>query len=263
VSAVIASLAGRRILVMRAQHQAGRLATALVALGAVAIEIPAIEILPPASFAPLDEALGNVHRYDWLLVTSANAVNAIVERLRLLGLTPSIFASLRIAAAGSSTATALRSAGLQVALTPPVYVAESLLAALGEQMHGLRVLLVRAAVARDVIPTVLAGRGARVDVVEAYRTVLAEGSAARMVQAFAEHEPDAAIFTSSSMVTNFFRLTAAAGFERPQLLRAVSIGPITSATLRDHRWEPAAEADPHDIGGVVAATLRALVSGDR
>jgi uroporphyrinogen-III synthase len=252
-------LAGRRILVTRGRHQAGQLASALAALGANVIEIPAIEILPPESFEPLDAALRSLPIYGWLIVTSANTVRVLCERMAALGVDASAFSHLKIAAVGSATAHALEEAGLSVALVPPEYVAESLLSALGDRMRGERVLLARAAIARDVIPESLAGRGAKVDVIDAYRTVVPADSVERIVPLFSAEQtpPDAATFTSSSTVTNFFHLLKSAGIEKlPSGVKAISIGPITSGTLRDHGWESAAEADPHDLAGLVAAVVK-------
>jgi uroporphyrinogen-III synthase len=252
-------LAGKRILVTRAREQAGLLSTELAKLGADAIEAPAIEILPPASFEALDAALRDLPQYKWLIVTSANAVRAIQERRAFLGLTAADFSHLKIAAIGSATTHALEEAGLSASITPKEYVAESLLESLTDQIKNDRVLIARAAIARDIIPEVLMRRGAQVEVVEAYRTVIPESSVAKIAGLLESKPPEAATFTSSSTVTNVFHLLRAAGYDRqPKEMLAISIGPITSQTLREHDWEPAAEADPHDIAGLVTATVRAL-----
>jgi len=253
-------LARRTILVTRAWRQAGRLSEELRAWGASVLEIPAIEIVPPESYAALDAALANLSQYQWLIVTSANGAQALRERMGALGIDAGAHAHLQIAAVGSPTAQALRDAGLTVAVTPREYVAESLLEALGERTRGERVLLARAAVARDVIPDALRAQGATVDLVDAYRTVIPAQSVTAIRTVFGPGglPPDAATFTSSSTVTNFFALLREAGVGVPAGMKAVSIGPITSATLREHGWEPAAEADPHDLGGLVEAVVRAL-----
>lgn len=251
-------LAGRRILVTRARHQAGQLSAELATLGAEVIEIPAIEIVPPESFEAMDAALRSLDCYEWLVLASANAVRAMCDRLAALQRTiPG--PGLKVTAVGPATAQAVEEMGLKVTVTPPEYVAESLAAALMDQVRGARVLIVRAAVARDVIPDALRAAGAQVDVVEAYRTVVPEESVRLVAELFSGKEPlpDAATFTSSSTVANFFRLLGQAGYE-PTGLSAISIGPITSQTLRDHGWEPAAEADPHTIAGLVEAVVRAL-----
>jgi uroporphyrinogen-III synthase len=254
------SLRGRTILVTRARHQAGKLAEELRARGAEVIEIPAIAIVPPESFAELDRSLSHLSQYQWLIVTSANGVQALRERMAVLGVANEKIASLKIAAVGSATARALRDSGLSVAVTPPEYVAESLVEALGDQVRGSHALLVRAAVARDVIPDALRARGATVDAVDAYRTVIPVDSVTAIRTLFdpGGRIPDAATFTSSSTVINFVALLRAAGMAAPAAMKAVSIGPITSATLREQGWTPAAEADPHDLGGLVDAVVRAL-----
>ena len=254
-------LAGRRILVTRARHQAGQLTAQLAALGAEVIEVPAIEILPPESFDPLDTALRSLAHYRWMIVTSANTVRALGDRMAVLGLAAGDFAHVKVAAIGSATARALQELGVAVHVTPEEYVAESLLEALGNQLRGERVLLARAAAARDIIPGTLAARGAHVEVVDAYRNVIPAESAKRISELFAcgAQLPHAATFTSSSTVTNFFHLLMSAGIGHPPAeLKAVSIGPITSQTLRDHQWEPASEADPHDLQGLIAAVTEAL-----
>ncbi len=251
-------LHGRRILVTRPRHQAGQLARLLRARGAAVLEVPAIEIAPPESCELLDRALSNLSQYQWLIVTSANAVDALRARLQALGLPAETCAHLRIAAIGSATAQALLALGLPPAVTPPEYVAESLVKAVGEQTRDQRVLLARAAVARDVIPDALRAQGARIDVVDAYRTVIPADSVTAIRTIFSGGDaPDAATFTSSSTVANFLALLHQAGVAAPASLRAVSIGPITSRTLREHGWEPAAEAHPHDLAGLVEAVLRA------
>ncbi|MGA7520893.1 MAG: uroporphyrinogen-III synthase [Acidobacteriaceae bacterium] len=244
----------------RARHQAVVLADRLHALGAEVLEIPAIEIAPPESYAALDAALRNLSPYQWLIVTSVNGARALAGRMGTLGIEAAAFVHLSIAAVGSATARELREMGLEIAVTPREYVAESLMEALGNQVRGHRVLLARAAVARDVIPDALRAKGATVEVADAYRTVIPAESVARIRTNFGTGDivADAATFTSSSTVTNFLQLLREAGVAAPKTMRAISIGPVTSQTLRDHGWEPATEADPHDLEGLVQAVLRAL-----
>jgi uroporphyrinogen-III synthase len=224
------------------------------------VEIPAIEIVPPESYADLDRALRNLSQYQWLIVTSANGVEALRARMLELEVGVGDFRHLQIAAVGSATEWALVELGMKVAVTPQEYVAESLVEALGDQCNGKHLLLARAAGARDVIPDALRARGATVDVVDAYRTVVPAESvtAIRTLLEAGGSRVDAATFTSSSTVTNFLNLLREAGVARPEGMRAVSIGPITSRTLRENGWEPAAEADPHDLAGLVEAVVRAV-----
>lgn len=249
-------LTNRIILVTRAKHQAGKLSSELKALGAEVLEIPAIEIVPPDSYAPLDDALRNLKQYPWLIVTSANTVHVLRERAESL----EVFAHLRVAAIGNATAQALSDAGIQVTLTPKEYVAESLLAELGNQLRNQKVLIARSAIARDIIPESLRQLGAEVDAVDAYQTIIPRDSVKKIQELFQadSSHPDAVTFTSSSSVTNFLALLKEAKQERRPVLKAISIGPITSKTLRDNSWEPAAEAKEHNIAGLVQAVLCAL-----
>jgi uroporphyrinogen-III synthase len=252
-------LAGKRIVVTRARSQASSLVAALTELGAEVIELPTIEIVPLESYDALDEALRNLDRYQWLIVTSANTVKVLGERLAALELDPGECCGLRRVAIGSATARAMLEQGMAADIVPKQYVAESLVAELGNQVSGSRMLLARAAVARDVIPEELSRRGAVVDVVDAYRTVIPEGAVERVREVFSDASrlPDAVTFTSSSTVKNFFALYRAAGFEGiPQAVVSLSIGPITSETLREFRWEPSREAAKHDVQGLVETMAR-------
>jgi len=260
-------LAGRRVLVTRALQQAGKLSEGLRALGAEPVEVPVLEIRPPESFAQLDAALNQFHRYDWLILTSANTVHALAERTAALGISLAQTSWLQVAAIGEGTAAAARLAGLQVTFVPESNVAESLVEGLlaraaGQRIlltrTGQRILLARAAVARDVIPDVLRRAGNEVDVVEAYRNVMPEAASEQLRQAVAGGL-EAATFTSSSSVTHLAEAARTAGVAWPLAgVPAVSIGPITSQTLRDLGWPPAAEANPSDISGLIAAVKRVL-----
>jgi uroporphyrinogen-III synthase/uroporphyrinogen III methyltransferase/synthase len=241
-------------------HQAGKLSEGLRALGAEPVEVPVLEIRPPESFAPLDAALRQLDHYDWLILTSANAVRALTDRTAFLGIATPQLAGLRVAAIGEATAAAARHAGLLVAFVPEAYLAESLVAGLLQSLQNppssQRILLARAAVARDVIPDALQAAGATVDVVDAYRNVLPEAAPERLRAALADGI-DAATFTSSSSATHLAEAARVAGIAWPlAAVPAVSIGPITSQTLRALGWPPAAEANPSDIPGLIAAVLR-------
>lgn len=256
-------LAGRRILVTRSTHQAGKLSEGLRALGAESVEVPVLEIRPPESFAALDAALRRLDEYDWMILTSANAVRALAGRMAEQGIAPGRLPKLKIAAVGSATAEAARQAGFSVALVPDAYVAESLVAALkegiaGKNISGRRVLLARAAIARDVIPDSLRQAGAIVDVADAYRNVLPE-AAPELLRDALRAGIDAVTFTSSSSATHLAEAARRAGiaFPLPRVV-AISIGPITSQTLRELGWEPSAEASSSGILALIGAVERAL-----
>ncbi len=251
-------LAGRRVLVTRAAHQAGKLSEGLRALGAEAVEVPVLEMQPPTDPAPLDRALRSLDTYDWLILTSANTVRALQARSQALGLSLALGADLRAAAVGEATAAAARQAGLAVTLVPETYVAEALVESMADQVAGKKILLARAETARDVIPDALRAAGAQVDVVGAYRNVM-PSAAPELLRAALEKRIDAATFTSSSSVTHLADAARAAGIVFPLAgVSAISIGPITSQTLRELGWEPAAEAIVSDIPGLIAAIEREL-----
>jgi uroporphyrinogen-III synthase len=251
-------LAGRRVLVTRALQQAGKLSAGLRALGAKPVEVPVLEIVAPESYAPLDDALQHLDQYDWLILTSSNTLQVVSARCARFGINPANAEGLKVAAVGSATAEAARRLGFRVTVVPESYVAESLVESLRDQVAGKRILLARAAVARDVIPDALRAAGALVDVVDAYRNVLPEAAPEQLRQAVAGGL-DAATFTSSSSVTHLAEAARAAGIAWPLAgIPSVSIGPITSQTLRELGWPPAAEAEPSDIPGLVKAVARVL-----
>ena len=238
-------LFGQRIVVTRDRRQAAELAEPLEELGAEVLLLPVIEIQPPADPGPLDRAIACLDSYDWLIFTSANGVRAFVDRL-----TDIRMLRAKVCAIGPATAAAVEALHIKVDRMPKEYVAESLLEALAaDDLAGKRVLLPRAAVARDLVPVELTRRGAIVDVVEAYRTVVPEDAAARAREVLAR-KPHWITFTSSSTVRNF---VAVAGRDALQGVKIASIGPITSATARELGLTVDVEADPHTVAGLVEA----------
>ena len=256
-------LFGKRIAVTRAREQAGVFREQLAALGAEVIEIPTIEIRPPASWEPLDTAIGRLEEFNYLLVTSANGVRYFLERLSASGRDIRALKGLMIGAIGPATAAEFARTGVKVDLLPTAYVAEGLLAALeGHDLRGKAFLIPRARVARDLVPRVLEERGARVHVVEAYQTVMPEISSEELARLLTP-PPDVITFTSSSTATNFTRLL---GENRvAETLRGAaiaSIGPITSQTLRQLGLTVTLEAQESTMSGLVKA-IRDHFSKDR
>jgi uroporphyrinogen III methyltransferase/synthase len=243
-------LFGKRIVVTRAREQADTLASHLIALGAGVIELPTIEIRPPADSAPLDRAIAQLDAYDWLIFTSANGVRFFLDHLDDLRKLRA-----KICAIGPATRAAVEALHVKVDLMGKEYVAESLLEAFAaHDLSGKRVLLPRAAVARDLVPNELARRGARVEVVEAYRTVAPEHLAEQAREILASR-PDCITFTSSSTVRN---LVEAVGTGALRGIPAASIGPITTQTAHDLGIEIAAQAKVFNVEGLVAA-IQAIV----
>ena len=252
-------LVATRILVGRARHQAGTLSASLRGLGASVIEIPFIEIRKPASYQPLDQALKSLETYDWLILTSVNGVQAMWNRLRILRIPRSALKHLQIAAIGPATKKAIVKHGLKVKMVPEEYVAESVVKGLRDKVNGKRVVLVRAKVARDVIPEELRAAGALVDVVEAYETVVPEKSRARLhsLMKNAKRRPHVVTFTSSSTARNFAELLGKTGARSLKNIQFASIGPVTSATLRELQLSPAIEAREFTMGGLIRAIVLA------
>jgi uroporphyrinogen-III synthase len=251
------SLSGVRILVGRARHQAGALSGELRKLGATVLEIPFIEIRRPHSFKPLDSALKNLAEYDWLILTSANGVEAMWERMARLRLRKNL-KHPKIAAIGPATKKAIEQRGVKVDIVPKEYVAESVVRSLRRGVKGKRVLLVRAKVARDVIPRELRRAGAQVHVVEAYETVVPQSSRKRLQSALKNprRRPQVVTFTSSSTVRNFVALLSPRQSAGLDGIRLASIGPVTSSTLRELSLRVDIEAKEFTIPGLVEAIVR-------
>ncbi len=241
-------LAGTTVAVTRARAQASGLASRLRELGADVVEAPAIRIEPIAGAAP---ALG---RYDLVCVTSPNGVGLLFERLAAEGLDARAFADARVAAIGPGTAAALRRHGLIADIVPERFVAEGLIEALAG-VPVTRALIARAAQARDVLPDALRERGAEVDVMALYQTV-AEPLRAEQLDQLAS--ADYVTFTSSSTVR--FLLQSAGG-RLDGAARVVSIGPVTSETLREHGLTVDVEASRHDIDGLLEALVADASAG--
>jgi uroporphyrinogen-III synthase len=250
-----------RILVGRARHQAGALSVELRKLGAEVIEIPFIEIRKPHSFQPLDSALKNLASYDWLILTSVNGVDAMWQRITKLHLTKHALSHLRFVAIGPATKNAIEKYGMKVDVVPKEYVAESVVRSLKKKVKGKRVLLVRAKIARDVIPRELRKAGAHVNVVEAYETVVPQSSGRRLRAALRNprRRPHVITFTSSSTVKNFMELLDMPSGKRREALHGIfmaSIGPVTSSTLRELSLPVDIAAKEFTIPGLVAAIVR-------
>lgn len=264
-------LSGIRVLVGRARHQAGALSAELRNLGADVIEIPFIEIRKPKSFQPLDAALQSLKAYDWLILTSANGVQAMWDRLRKLRVPMQAIRGghdfsraagarhLHIAAIGPATRKAIEQRGAKVDVVPKEYIAESVVRSLKSKVKGRRVLLVRAKVARDVIPRELRKAGARVDVVEAYETIVPKPSRIRLRAALKnpKKRPHVVTFTSSSTVKNFVELLGARQKSTLAGIRMASIGPVTSSTLRELGLNVDIAAKEFTIPGLVEAVVKA------
>jgi uroporphyrinogen-III synthase len=274
-------LQGKRILVTRTREQASSFSERLRKLGAIPFEFPVIRIAPPLDWQPLDDALRHLcgatfAYYDWLIFTSVNGVESVFERLNEFGLALPLTGATRVAAIGPATAAALAHYGVQTDLVPGEYIAEGVASALiedaknrGESLVGKRILLPRAAVARDVLVTELKATGAIVQEVAAYRTLPvssddAQGlEVARMLQSGVLHM---LTFTSSSTVRNFMQWLIRCAPDMAEKLRVnaagevlpaiACIGPITAQTARELGLHPQIEAATFTIDGLIEAIVQ-------
>jgi uroporphyrinogen III methyltransferase/synthase len=248
-------LAGKRIVVTRARAQAGSLADRLEKLGSTVIEFPTIEIQPPETYAPLDSAIGNIQTYDWLIFTSVNGVEQFFNRVAVLNRSALELKRILLAAIGPETANRLAALGLQSHFVPKQYQAEGLLEMLTEEkIQGKRVLIPRAAKAREILPQTLRERGAHVDVVEVYRTVTPMKDVSGFLRSLARREIDMVTFTSSSTVTNFLRLLNKESLAGELGGAAIAcIGPITQNTVEQLGGSADVVASEFTIPGLVSA----------
>ena len=247
-------LFGKRIVNTRAKEQAGTLTEAIEELGAKAVEIPAIEIRDPQSWVPLDEAIQRLEEFDYLIFTSANGVKKFLGRLHACGRDVRDLKGLQIGAIGPGTASELAATGIRADFLPEEYRAEGLIECIqGIDIRGKKFLIPRAKIARDILPRTLEERGAQVEVVEAYETTQPDYARGELKQLLSP-APDAITFTSSSTVNNFVKLLDQHYLRGVMDSAAlVSIGPITSATIRKHGLRVSIEARESTIKGLVQA----------
>lgn len=254
-------LNGRTVIITRALAQASEFAAALEADGARVVACPTIEIVPPETYAPLDEAIENLFGYDWLILTSANGVEHFLRRMEELGKDVSELDDLRVCSIGKATLERLVSAHVHVDVVPQKFQAEGVFEALESYIGGrdkfenLNVLLPRAAVARDYLPLKLEEAGARVDVIAAYRTVRPDSTDRARVEALLlGGGVDCITFTSSSTVHNFAQLFDTRDLRA--LLAGVSvacIGEITAGTAAEHGLVTHIQPDEHTAPALARA----------
>jgi uroporphyrinogen III methyltransferase/synthase len=230
-------LFGKRIVVTRAREQASDFLACLSELGAECVEFPTIEVIPPSSWKELDRAIGNLESYQWLVFTSVNGVKYFFERLEDSGQDVRNLKGIRIAAIGPKTADAIHGKGVKPDLVPEEYRAEAVVEAFRKhRVAGSRILLPRAAEAREVLPQELEKMEATVEVVEAYRTVKPEGDRDEIRAMLGKGDIHMVTFTSSSTVNNFMEMFEG---ESDQLLKwmekvtVACIGPVTAKTAEE------------------------------
>ncbi len=257
-------LFGKRVLITRAREQASALADLLEAAGAEVVEFPTIAIVPPESWAPLDAAVARLHEYQWVIFTSANGVRFFWERLLEAGRDVRDLAGVTVCAIGPATAAALLDFGVRADVVPPEFRAEALVEAVGSRpLEGGRILVVRAAEAREILPEELSRRGALVDVVPAYRTIRGAPNVDEVRGLLREGKIHAVTFTSSSTVKHFLELI---GEEAPALLKGVvvaSIGPITAETAARRQIDSQVVPESYTIPALTDALIAHFHSQSR
>jgi uroporphyrinogen III methyltransferase / synthase len=257
-------LAGKRIVVTRPRTHAGELARRLSELGAEVIEFPTIAIEPPTDYAPMDRAIEQLNQYDWLFFTSVNGVQSFFARLHRLGKNSQALDHLKLVAIGPETAGHLEGEGAHVYLVPAKYQAEGILEGLEPaEIGGRRILLPRAAKAREILPETLRQWGASVDVVQAYQTVLPRDYQFGLRELF-KKQIDVITFTSSSTVENFMGLLEGEDLKRiSQGIIFACIGPITARTAMDFGLRVDIVSDEYTIPGLVGAIVKFYESPGR
>jgi len=248
----MSTLTGKRIVITRPRQQGKSFARKLEELGAIPVFLPTIEIAPLADNQHLDRALSRLESYDWLILTSVNAVKVVLERLNILGINR-LPAKLQLAAVGPKTSMALARRGLQPNFVPPKYIAEEILPGLGD-LQGRWVLLPLADIAHQTLPDRIAKADGVAHVVTAYHTVPAEPNPAGLAALRAG--VDAITFSSSSTVRNFVRLARKAGlnpFDLPGKPANAYIGPKTAATAEKMGLSLDVIAQEYTLDGLLAA----------
>ena len=249
-------LTGKKILITRAREQSTEFATQLKKQGAEVIEFPTIEIVPPLHWKKLDQTIDQLKSYHWIIFTSANGVYYFWQRLREKG-KQRFPSTLKVCAIGPATARQLREKKIPVAYMPKEYIAEALLKGFEKRpVEGKRILLARAKKARDILPKGLKSMGAKVDVVEVYRTVKPKGGTKKLRQLLADGNIDVITFTSSSTVDHFAEL-----FKKEDLkilLKGVAIaciGPVTARTAKGWGMKVQIQPKQYTVPGLTQAIV--------
>jgi hydroxymethylbilane synthase len=256
-------LAGRRVIITRARHQADALARALENFGAEVVVCPTIEIREPESWEGLDRALANLRDYQWLAFTSVNGVDYFLKRLDALGRGRAELTQLKVCAVGRKTAERLKAERIQIDLVPARFTAEALVEAfikrfgVGQRLRGARMLLPAARTTRGVVRPALARVGVDVDVVEAYQNVVPEATSAAVQSLISSSRADYVIFTSPSTVNNLALLLETDSLAEPlNKTRVACIGPVTAEAAERCGLQVHIQPAEHTAHAIVQALAR-------
>ena len=251
-------LFGKGIVITRAKEQADDFAALLNERGARVILFPTISIVPPESYDALDQAVGSIATYDWVIFTSANGIRFFLNRFRELGRDIRDLKGIRICTIGPASASVLEEYGITVDVVPDEYISEGVVDALRRyDMKGKRVLLPRAEIARDVIPDGLAKCGAHVDVVTAYRTVNSKIDPTELFDLIERKKVDVITFTSPSTVSNFIDIIGSSA-ALPGYIKIACIGPVTEKAAKNAGFRVDIMHEPYIIAGLVDALEEAF-----
>jgi uroporphyrinogen III methyltransferase/synthase len=228
-------LQGKTILVTRARDQAGVFSSMLIDRGATVIEFPTIEVVPPPSWAELDESLLAIRKFHWIIFTSTNAVNFFMNRIGSLGHDQSLLKGIRICAVGAKTAESLQFRGIKADLIPAEFKAEGVVEAFRTlNIKEKNILIPRAKEAREIIPEKLKELGAVVTVVTVYENVKPTADVARIISLFEQKKIEVITFTSSSTVRNFVEIVGQKGYKSVvKDVIVACIGPVTAKTAEE------------------------------
>jgi uroporphyrinogen-III synthase len=248
-------LSGRRVLVTRSTDQAIFLSNKLRSLGATTMEIPMIEIIPPSDTDSIDRSIRNLSKYDWVIFTSIHGVEFFLQRMDVLRVPSSWLSRVKIAAIGPATSAAIQSIGRSPDYVPSKFLSESIAAGLGG-LQDKRVLLPRADRASKKLPLLLRGKGASVDEVVVYRTVVPRELKRDRLKTVLESGVDVVTFTSPSTVRNFVNALGHVSVTKELSdMRIVCIGPVTAAAARQLGITVDVVANPHTIDALVEAIV--------
>jgi uroporphyrinogen III methyltransferase/synthase len=253
------ALNGKRILITRSKKQLVAVAKKLSSLGAVPIEFPTLEFAPPESFEQVDQAISQIEEFDWVVFTSVNGVNSFLDRMATLEYDIHRLERVKVAAVGPSTGSALKTRGIIPSFVPRRYLTREIAQGLGDKIRGKRILLPRADIASKELRELLESKGAFVEEVVAYRTILPRDSEVSLSGGifWEETRPDYIMFTSSSTVKNFIRLLGKENMSQmPEGIKIACIGPVTAKTATKLGLRADIVATEHSIDGLIEAMIK-------
>ena len=246
---------GRGVVITRPEKQADDLAQLLIKEGANPIHFPTIKIVPPPDWRDLDAAIKKLKGYDWLIFTSANGVAFFFERLLAKKKDIRDLKGIKICCIGPATAQQVQNKGIKVDLVPEKFISEGILRSFSRtNLKGKKILIARAAKARDVLPEGLKKLGAKVDVATAYVTVISEKKKKELEELFKENQIDVITFTSSSTVNNFVKIMGR-NFSLPEDVKIACIGPVTGAAAARAGFSVDINQEEYTMEGLVQALI--------